>query len=273
MTRHFNSIERPKNNTQQRRHLCDILNNDLQTVTDWGSKWLVSFNSSKTQGILHSRLKGDGDHYNIQMSQSTIQDCNTISLLGLTVTDDMSWKPYIQSISKQAAQRIGSLYRAKRYLPPQTILYLYKATIRPLMEYCCHLWAGAPKTHLSLLERVEKRLKNLIGEELATELQPLSVRRDVASLSLFYRYYFGRCSSALEECVPKPKVFSRSTRRGNPLTCYHVSVERSRTEGRSGSFFVRTARLWNQLPQSCFPEQYNIGSFKRRANRFLMEKY
>ena len=137
------------------------------------------------------------------------------------------------------------------------------------MEYCCHLWAGAPKTHLSLLDRVEKRVKNLVGEDLAKQLQPLAVRRDVASLSVFYRYYFGRCSSALEGCVPKPKVLSRSTRRANTSTCYHVIQERSRTEGRSGNFFVRTTRLWNELPVSCFPEQYNIGSFKRRMTGLI----
>ena len=268
----FNSIERPQNCTQQRQHMCSILNSDLQSVTEWGSKWLVSFNSSKTQGILHSRLKGDGLQHNLQMSQRTIQESNAISLLGLTVTKDMSWKPYIQSISKQAAQRIGSLYRARRFLPQKSILYLYKATIRPMMEHCCHLWAGAPKTQLSLLDRVEKRLKNLVGIELANELQPLSVRRDVASLSLFYRYYFGKCSQSLHECVPKPKVFSRSTRSASSLTRYRVNMERSRTESRSSSFFVRTSRIWNQLPQSCYPEQYNIGSFKRRVNRFLKEQ-
>ena len=267
----FNSIERSKGSTQRRQLLNDALNKDLQAISEWGSKWQVSFNPSKTQSILHSRLKEDGVQYNIQITDNRVQQCNTISLLGLTISNDLSWKSYIQSVSKQAAQRIGSLYRACRYLPPQTVLYLYKATIRPLMEYCCHLWAGAPKSHLSLLDRVEKRAKNLVGEALANQLQPLKVRRDVASLSLFYRYYFGRCSSALERCVPKPKVFHRSTRRANTLACYHVSQERSRTEGRSRSFFVRTARLWNQLPVSCFPEQYNIGSFKRRVNRFLME--
>ena len=265
----FNSIERPKDSAQQRQQLCDVLNKDLQAISAWGSKWLVSFNSSKTQSILHSRLKADGAHPDLQMSNSSLQESDTISLLGLTVSRDLSWKSYIQNVCKRAAQRIGSLYRASRYLPPESILYLYKATIRPLMEYCCHLWAGAPKTHLQLLDRVEKRAKNLIGQPLANELLPLSVRRDVASLSLFYRYYFGKCSSALSESVPKPKVFSRGTRRANPLTCYHVSLERTRTKGRSNSFFVRTAKLWNQLPSSCFPAQYNLDSFKRRVNRFL----
>ena len=203
------------------------------------------------------------------MSGSILQEKDSVSLLGLTVSSDLSWKPYLQKVSKKAAQRIGSLYRASRYLSPESILYLFNATIRPLMENCCHLWAGAPKTHLQLLDRVEKRAKNLMGQQLANKLLPLSVGRDVASLSLFYRYYFGKCSSALCENVPKPKVFSRNTRRANPLTCYHVNIERTRTQGRSQSFLVRTGHLWNQLPSSCFPAQYNLDSFKKRVNKFL----
>ena len=36
-------------------------------------------------------------------------------------------------------------------------------------------------------------------------------RQNVASLSLFYRYYFGRCSSELAELVPLP--YSRYSNR------------------------------------------------------------
>ena len=267
----FNSVERP--NTQLRQQLCDVMNKDLQTIADWGTDWLVSFNSSKTQSVLHSRRRNrESSQPSLQMSNSTLQDQPSVSLLGLTVSSDLSWKSYIQSISKKASQRIGSLYRASRYLHPQSTLYLYKSTIRPLMEYCCHIWAGAPKTHLTLLDRVERRAKNLIGQQLANELLPLSHRRDVASLSLFYRYYHGRCSSALSESVPKPKVFSRATRRADSGTCYQVNVERTRTKSRSNSFFVRTAQLWNELPKYCFPAQYDLGSFKRRVNRFLKPK-
>ena len=47
----------------------------------------------------------------------------------------------------------------------------------------------------------------------------LSVRQNVVLLpQYFHRYYLRRCNSELGESVPKPKVFSGSTRRANPST-------------------------------------------------------
>ena len=56
---------------------------------------------------------------------------------------------------------------------------------------------------------VERRT---VGPSLAASLEPLAHRRNVASLSLFYRYYFGRCSSELAQLVPLPYSRGRSTR-------------------------------------------------------------
>ena len=44
----------------------------------------------------------------------------------------------------------------------------------------------------------------IVGPSLAASLEPLAHRRNVASLSLFYRYYFGRCSSEMAQLVPLP---------------------------------------------------------------------
>ena len=56
------------------------------------------------------------------------------------------------------------------------------------MEYCCHIWAGAPAWHLSLLDGIQRRIVNLVGHDLESSLEPLSLRRSVASLSQLYRY-------------------------------------------------------------------------------------
>ena len=52
------------------------------------------------------------------------------------------------------------------------------------MEYCCHVWAGAPSCYLDLLDKLQKRLCRITGPSLTTSLEPLAHRRNVASLSL-----------------------------------------------------------------------------------------
>ena len=59
---------------------------------------------------------------------------------------------------------------------------------------------GAPRSHgLHLLDRVKKQLVSLVGSRLFADLQALSHWRDVASLSLFYKYYYGKCFSELAD--------------------------------------------------------------------------
>ena len=60
---------------------------------------------------------------------------------------------------------------------------------------CCQCLGRSPKIahpRLQLIDRIEKRVQNLIGQLLTNELLPLVVKRDDASLSLFYRYYLDK---------------------------------------------------------------------------------
>ena len=95
----FNSAEKAKCPIQ-RQQLCETLNKDLQTIQEWGSQWLVSFNASKTKSILHSRTRDSSSHPQLFMSGSPIEQHKDICLLGMTVSSDLSWKIYLQSVSK-----------------------------------------------------------------------------------------------------------------------------------------------------------------------------
>ena len=65
--------------------------------------------------------------------------------------------------------------------------------------------------NLELLNKPQNRICTTVGPSLAAFLEPLVHCCNVASLSLFYRYYFGRCSSELAHLVPIPYSHSRST--------------------------------------------------------------
>ena len=171
---------------------------------------------------------------------------------------------------------VGSLYRSRNFLTQSAILYLYKSQIRPRMEYCCHIWAGSSKSSLSTLDRVQRRVRRLVGDELFKTLQPLSHRRNVSSLSLLYRYFYGKCSSELHAMVPKVLKFNRRTRLAVSVADNHphfLNIPFSKQEFHSQSFFPRTAALWNKLPSYCFPPSYNLEFFKSQVNRHLSSHY
>ena len=138
-------------------------------------------------------------------------------MLGLTFSSKLDWGSYMISIAKTASKKIGSLIHSMKFLSPEVALYLYKSTIWPCMEYCCHFWVGAPSCHLELLDKLQKGLCRTVGLSLAASLEPLAHRRSVASLNLFYRYYFSRCSSELPQLVLLPFSRGRSTRYSNRL--------------------------------------------------------
>ena len=138
------------------------------------------------------------------------------------------------------------------------------------MEYCCQVWAVAPSCYLELLDKRQKRICRTVGPLLAASLESLAHRRNVASLSLFYRYYFGRCSSELAQLVLLFFCQGRSTRYFDKLHDFSVAIPRCYKDVYVNSFFPRTARPWNSLSIECFPLTYDLSGFKSRINRHIL---
>nr|CAH7763908.1 unnamed protein product [Callosobruchus chinensis] len=140
----------------ERRRLATAasLSKDLEAITAWGLKNMVEFNASKTQYCLLSNKRCPSEH----------------SVL----------------MNIQALPRSHS-FKARKFFSPSNLLSLYKDQIRPSLQYCSHIWGAAPTT-LSILDAVKRRAIRLIGDPALTcHLQPLSHRRAVGDLSLFYR--------------------------------------------------------------------------------------
>ena len=144
------------------------------------------------------------DH-KLDISSSFIQ-------LGLPVSSNLTLKPHINSIAKHASQKIGFLFRARGYFLLSQLLTIYKFQIRPSLEYCSHVWGGAPKSSLHLLERVQSKAIRLVkNPNLTTSLQSLFHCRLVVDLSTFYRYFHGHCSKEIKNVFSDPVKRIRTT--------------------------------------------------------------
>ena len=112
-------------------------------------------------------------------------------------------------------------------------------------------------SYLELLDKLQKQICRTVGPSLAASYEPLANCWNVASFSLFYRYYFGRCSSKLAQLVPLPFCWGRSTSYSDRLHDFSVTIP-------------HTARLWNFLPIEYFPLTYDLSGFKSRINRHFL---
>ena len=92
----------------------------------------------------------------VKMDGSVFGGKSSFKMLGLTFSSKLDWGSYIISIAKTVSKKIGALIHSMKFLSPEVALYLYKSTIRPYMEYCCHVWVGAPSCYLELLDKLQK---------------------------------------------------------------------------------------------------------------------
>ena len=204
------------------------------------------------------------------MDGSVLEEKSSFKMLGLTFSSKLAWGFYIISIAKTFSKKIGALIRSMKFLSPEVALYLNISTMQPCIEYCCHPFSGTPSCYLELLDKLQKRICRTVGPSVAASLEPLAHHRNIASLSLFYRYCFGRGSSELAQLVPLPYSRGRSIRYSDRLHDFSVTIPRCYKDVYVNSFFLGTARPWNSLPIECFPLTYDFSGFKSRINRHLL---
>ena len=119
-----------------------VLKNIYQSNTyrkdlSWpGKTQLLSFDQSNNTFAIDVKMDG-----------SVLEEKSCFEMLGLTFSSKLDFGSHIISIAKTASKKIGALICSMKFVSPEIALYLYKFTIQPCMEYCCHIWAGAPSCY------------------------------------------------------------------------------------------------------------------------------
>ncbi|CAH1979320.1 unnamed protein product [Acanthoscelides obtectus] len=246
------------------------LTRDLEAITAWGRNNLVQFNASKTQYCTLRNKKRPSAH-TVSMDGRVLPKSHSFRLVGVQITEDLIWHEHISSIAAAAGKKLGYLFRAKKYFSPHDLLTLYKAQIRPSLEYCSHIWGAAAPTTLSMLDAVQRRaVRQFDDSSLTDSLGTLSHRRAVGDLALFYRYTNGLCSSELSSMMPPRDVPARQTRLTSASHPNRVKLRTSRTGRYDRSFVPRVSRLWNKLREEVFPSSTNLRQFKNRINKISL---
>ena len=175
----------------------------------------------------------------------------------------MFWKPQITVVARAAYKKLGVLFRVWDFFPLLSYSTYTRVSSALVWSTALISVGSGGSGFIRLLDRVESKAKRLINcPVLSSSLDPLYLRRDIGALSLFYRYCRGKCSRELSTRVPPPLRRPRSTRGAVSAHEFCVDVSNSRLVHCGASFFPATSVLWNSLPSSVFPTQFNFPHFK-----------
>ena len=91
------------------------------------------------------------------MGGMEIAKSETLDVLGTSIRSDLRWDDHVGNVPKEAAKCLGFLKRCKKDFTPSDLRTIYVTYIRPKMEYNSHIWAGASKSALVFVDRIQSR--------------------------------------------------------------------------------------------------------------------
>ena len=228
----------------------------------------MSFNVDKCK-VMHFGRRNSKAVYCINDTQ--LHDVQVERDLGVLVQSDMKVSPQCSNVVKICNKILGLIYRSFTLKSKDAILSLYKALVRPRLEYCVQVWRPHLKKDIELLEGVQRRatrmiegFKNLTYSERVdicnlTTLETRRLRGDLIELFKIVKGFEGTGISNLNMQSYK------TSERGY---MYKLCKIRFWTDTEKFNFANRVVDEWNVLP-SAVVESSSVNIFKNRLDCYL----
>ena len=241
-------------------HVEAKLQRDLDIIYDYGTKWAITFNASKTTQQTFTKRRSTQVPY-LLFDNMKIPLEESHKHLGLTLSTDLKFKTHVNNTLLKFNRTLSPLYSIASYIPRTTLLNIYYVYVQPHLDYCDSLYdAHLTEYDNARLEKAQLRAAKLItgtprrtsSEALLQELGwcKLRKRRQVHKIQLYHKLKFHPLvPEYLKSIIPNP----RSADIDRPLRNMHniITVPNARTTSYATSFIPSTTRLWNELPTEC----------------------
>ena len=138
---------------------CHTLQCDLNNISTWSSEWQLPLNSQKCK-ILH--LGHNNPNQNYIMDGKPLENVDAERDLGVLVDSNLTFRRHISATIQKANQMLGIIRRAFVNINKDVFIPLYKALVRPHLEYCTVSWNPRFLTDDRKLEAVQRRATKMI---------------------------------------------------------------------------------------------------------------
>ena len=252
------------------------LQQDLDKLQIWSNEWQLRFNAAKCK-VMHLGKQSDPASYSMTSDGKAVT-LETIQMekdLGVNVDADLVFDQHVAIQTKKANKLLGMLRRSFTSLDEESLPLLYKAIVRPHLEYCNVAWQPKWKKEREELEAIQHRATKLIStlKDFAypDRLKALSLP------SLYYRKARGDMIECFKYISGMYKVStnfipldSNSSTRGHSKKLKKLSAQKS---CRAEFFTRRITNAWNSLPEGVISAP-TLNTFKNRLDEaWIKYKY
>ena len=135
------------------------LQRDLDTAVEWAQTWQMQFNMNKFK-VIHVGHRNESAIYN--MGNHRLDEVEEEQDLGVLIHRTLSVSNNCAVAVKKANQMAGHIYITVTHKSVQTVVPLYKALVRPHLEYCSLVWSPYLKKDILSIDKVQRRVTNMI---------------------------------------------------------------------------------------------------------------
>lgn len=173
----------------QMHRAIEILNNELTKLVVWLDVNKLSLNINKSNFIIFSR-RPINDDCNIIIKGTSLERLYETKFLGVIIDDTLSWKSHTLYVKNKISKNLGLIYKAKKYVKPESLLTLYYTFIYPYLMYCLEIWGKTFMSYLDPIFKLQKRIVRLItGSKIYNE-NTLPMFKELKMLNLMELYYY-----------------------------------------------------------------------------------
>ena len=182
--------------SQNIKQLTNDINKELEGIVEWLGLNKLSLNVKKTKMMLfhYKQRNVSAITPKLKINGILIEKVKCFNFLGITIDENMTWKPHTQKVACKIAATIGTMKRLKNFLPRNIMKMLYDSLVLPHLTYGIILWGKKIKRIVKLqkwaLRTIECAKYNAHTDPILNRLKLLRVNDiyKLTALKIFHKY-------------------------------------------------------------------------------------
>ena len=241
-TKAFRQIKTPTDN--------DILQRDIDKLTQWSNTWLLKFHPDKCVSMSLGKSKND---YRYNMEGHPLKSSTCEKDLGVHIDDKLKFEHHIYEKIKKANRVLAVIRKTFTQLDVSIYRQVFKALVRPHLEYAQAVWSPHSKKLIKDIEDVQRRSSKMVPglsnmeypDRLRTLKMPtLAYRRARGDMIEVYKLLAE--SNGYDQTLPDLLTrHHRESHWSHSKQLYHKAFEHDILKY---NFTRRILDIWNHLP-------------------------